>query len=537
MKNSKWIIPLIMFSAFIFAVSCGDDETPTGPGTYPTASILSTSTGTTNSIALSWTMCPDENFSEYSLYRSLTEGISANPPESPVRVATNAADTTFTNTGLEWNTDYYYAVRTKNTDNLYSWSNEVSETTPDSGSTGDAYTCYEIQGQQDESPFDGQTVSVTGIVVAGGDEYYSSSSAYAVIMDAGGGAWHGLTLYGTEVASLARGDSITITGTVDEYDYFGAWADTFTELIYPSEVVVHSTGHTLPSPESVNTGNAGQEQWESVLCTISDAIVTEVQGYGQFLVNDGSGNCMVDDMGSYTYSPAVGDTIITGIGILWYSFDEWKLEPRDNNDLITSGGGSGDTYTCYEIQGQQASSPFDGQTVSVTGIITADPDDYTATSSTYSAMADAGGGPWSGLLLYGSDLEGLQRGDSVTITGLVDEYYDMTEIKYPISYVVHSSGHALPDPIQFSTGDLLPSLDLEQWESVFVTVSDVDVTQIDLPYYTWAIDDGSGECYAGTMGDFDYNPAVGDNLSSMTGLLWYSYDFKIQPRGNDDIVQ
>ncbi|MCD4669387.1 MAG: hypothetical protein K8S14_02955 [Actinomycetia bacterium] len=65
----------------------------------------------------------------------------------------------------------------------------------------------------------------------------------------------------------------------------------------------------------------------------------------------------------------------------------------------------------------------------------------------------------------------------------------------------------------------------------------VDVTQIGLPYYTWAIDDGSGECYAGTMGDFSYVPAVGDTISSFTGLLWYSRDnFKIEPRDDTDII-
>jgi hypothetical protein len=206
--------------------------------------------------------------------------------------------------------------------------------------------------------------------------------------------------------------------------------------------------------------------------------------------------------------------------------------------VIADSGSTGDYLTCYQVQGQLSASPFDGQTVSVTGIVTADPDDYTAVStSTYAALADAGGGPWSGLLLYGDDLAGLQRGDSVTVTGVVDEYYYMTEVKYPISYVVHSRGHTIPAPEQMTTGDLSTSVNPEQWESVFVTVSDVDVTQIGLPYYTWAVDDGSGECYAGTMGDFTYTPAVGDHISSFTGLLWFSRDnFKIEPRDDSDII-
>ena len=129
--------------------------------------------------------------------------------------------------------------------------------------------------------------------------------------------------------------AITITGTVDEYDYFGAWADTFTELTNPSEVVVHSTGHTLPSPESVNTGNAGQEQWESVLLSVSDVTVTEDDlGYGEWAVDDGSGDIRIDYLGDITYTPSIGDTFIEIIGVGWYSFDNFKMEPRNDNDLI-----------------------------------------------------------------------------------------------------------------------------------------------------------------------------------------------------------
>ena len=332
MKKVKWFIPFIILTAVVFLISCGDDESPAGPGENPTASTLSATSDTTNSVAASWTMCPDNNFSEYKLYRSTSSGISGNPPASPVRTTTNISDTTYTDAGLEWDQTYYYAVQTKNTDNNTAWSNEVQVVTPDSSS-------------------------------------------------------------------------------------------------------------------------------------------------------------------------------------------------------------GGDVYTCYQIQGQQADSPFEGQTVSVTGIVTADPDDYTATSSTYAVLSDANGGPWSGLLMYSNDLAGLHRGDSVTVTGVVDEYFNMTELKFPLSYVIHSSGHTLPTPEQMSTGDLSTSVNPEQWESVFVTVSDVDVTQIGLPYYTWAIDDGSGECYAGTMGDFSYTPVVGNNILSMTGVLWYSRDnFKIQPRDDNDLI-
>jgi predicted extracellular nuclease len=523
MKNVKWFIPFIAITAILIVISCGDDESPAGPGDAPTASILSATSGTTNTVFASWSMCPDNDFSEYNLYRSTSSGISGNPPSSPIRTSSNASDTTYSDTGLAWGETYYYAVQTKNTGSNTTWSNEVQVVIADSGSTSGYLTCYQVQGQQSSSPYDSLEVSVTGIVTAGGGELYGG---YAVLNDAGGGPWSGLVIYGDSAASLTRGDSITITGTVDEY--FG-----LTELKYPLSFEVRATGHSLPDAISLTTAQVCDEQYEGVVVSVTNAIVLTKNDYS-YEIDDGSGSCYIGTRGNFT-EPSVGDTIDVQ-GPLFYEQDEWRIQPRDNNDISGSGGG-GTAYTCYEIQGQLPDSPFNGQTVSVTGIITADPDDYTATSSTYSVLSDAGGGPWSGLLMYSSDLAGLTRGDSVTVTGVVDEYYGMTELKYPLSYVIHSSGHSLPAPEQMITGDLATAVTPEQWESVFVTVTDLDVTQIGLPWYTWAIDDGSGECYAGTMGDFTYVPAVGDTISSFTGALWYSRDnFKIEPRDDSDII-
>ena len=532
MKKAKWFIPFIALASILISISCGDDENPTSPGDDPTASTLSATSGTTNTVFASWSICPDNDFSEYNLYRSTSSGISGNPPSTPIRTASNASDTTFSDPGLNWGETYYYAVQTKNTGNNTVWSNEVQVVIADSGSTGDYLTCYQIQGQQASSPYDGQVVSVTGIVTVGGDEYYSSSGPVAVLGDQAGGPWTGLVLFGDSIASLTRGDSIIITGTVQEFFEM-------TELADISLVEVVSTGNDLPPSTAVTSsgisGLSDPEQFESVLVSISNGIVTELQGYGEFLVDDGSGECRFDDMGDYSYNPAVGDTIFTGTGTLWYNYSDWMLEPRDNNDLVTSGGG--DAYTCYEIQGQQPDSPFEGQTVSVTGIVTADLTDYPNSSYPYAFLGDYDGGAWTGLMIYGDDLSVLNRGDSVTITGEIDEWYGCTELKFPTNIVVHSSGHALPPTIVLSTGDLPNSSASEQWESVLVGVEGVEVTSEPNSYGIWGVDDSSGECLVDDWGSYTYNPTLGDLLDSIVGILSYDYDeFKIQPRGDDDII-
>jgi predicted extracellular nuclease len=513
------------------ALSCGDDEQgPSGPGSGPEASTLTAASGATNAVNLAWTSCGSSDFAEYRVYRSLTAGIQSNPgAATAVQVVSGVTDTTFTDSGLAWSTTYYYAVQTLDTENLFAWSNEASAATPDSGSGG-ALTCYEVQGQQASSPYLGQTVSVTGIVTVGEGEYYGT---YAAMADEGGGPWSGLILYGNDVTGIQRGDSITITGQVDEYNGL-------TELKFPTSIVVHSHDHGLPDPEVLTTDEIYQpsaaEQWEGVLVRVEDVTVTSAPDqYGQWKVDDGSGDAMVDDLGDYTYNPVVGDTLEYVIGVLNYSFDEYKMEPRDNDDIGGGGGGGGTVLTCWDVQGQQASSPYLGQTVSVTGIVTAGEGEY---YGTYAAMADAGGGEWSGLVLYGNDVTGIVRGDSITITGLVDEYYGLTELKFPTSIVVHSSGHPLPDAEVLSTGEIYQAATAEKWEGVLVMVEDVTVTAEPNEFGEWKIDDGSGDAVVDDLGDYGYVPTLNDQLASVTGVLNYSFDeYKMEPRDDADIVE
>lgn len=524
-------LPILALAALLLVVACGDDETPAEPGTPPTASTLTASATATNSVATAWTMCGDNDFSEYRLFRSSTPGIAQNPPASPVRISSSAGDTTFTDTGLDWNATYYYAVQTRDTESLSSWSNEVQAVTPDSGSTGGVLTCYQVQGQQAESPYLDQEVTVTGIVTVGGDEFYSSTLALGVIGDPAGGPWTGLALYGDEIESLARGDSVVLTGTVAEA--FG-----LTELTFISDVQIISSGHTPPPATPIDTGDisntdANPEEYESVVCVVTDAMVTEVMTYGEFLMDDGSGDCLGDDLGDYSWTPAVGDTVYSATGVVWYSYSEYKLEPRDDNDLDVSGGGPGDVLTCYQVQGQAASSPYADQIVSVTGIVVVGGDEYYASSGAYAVIMDASGGAWAGLTLYGSDISGLVRGDSVTVTGEVQEYYEFTELAYPTAVTVHSTGHTLPAAELLDSGDVGE----EQWESVLVGVTDVTVTEDDLGYGEWAVDDGSGEIRVDDMGDYTYTPNIGDSFSEIIGVCVYLYgDWKIEPRDDSDLT-
>ncbi len=143
------VIVLLIFS-------CGDSPTePAGPD-YPTTSVLSalflggwvppdTSKGTSKDIQLTWTVCPDSSFSQYTLYRSYTPDIESLPDSAEILHFTfDASDTAYTDTNTEWDTWFYYAVKTSNQDTLVSWSNEASIYIPQRTSFGGPDSLVEL---------------------------------------------------------------------------------------------------------------------------------------------------------------------------------------------------------------------------------------------------------------------------------------------------------------------------------------------------------------------------------------------------------
>lgn len=525
MKTGR-ILFLCLLSAALTFTACGDDETnPAGTGTPPTASALSASVAG-NTVTLNWSPCSNADFADYTLFRSATAGIAQNPSAATiVAVISQSGTVTFNDQGLPWDSDWYYALRTTDTESLTAWSNEVPASIPESGGGGGELSCYQVQGQAESSPYEGQEVRVTGIVTAGGGELYGG---YAVLSDASGGPWSGLVLFGDQAGTLSRGDSISVSGEVSEY--YG-----LTELTYLADIEVHKAGIALPQPENLTTDQVNDEQWEGVVVAVSNAVVEEATQYS-YRINDGSGACYLGNRGDYT-EPSQGDTV-SATGPLFYEYDQWRIQPRDNQDFSSSGGGGGggDVLSCYQVQGQAGSSPYAGQTVSVTGIVTVGGDEYYASGSAqYAVIQDADGSEWSGLAIYGYDgvLDELSRGDSVVITGTVAEFNGLTEITYP-TVDLREPGHPVPEPANLSTG----SLSQEKWEGVLAVITDLTVDNPDLGYGEFSVTDGSGSCVIDDMGIYGFTVTQGQLFESMTGVVWYSFSsFKLEPRNLDDITE
>ncbi len=191
--------------------------------------------------------------------------------------------------------------------------------------------------------------------------------------------------------------------------------------------------------------------------------------------------------------------------------------------------------TIAEIQdttgtGSDASRLKDS-TVTVVGIVSAE--SY-AFGSYY---IQDGTGPWSGVYVYDSNNDAAY-GDSIMITAEVAEYYGLTELKNVTNFVKLDSGKTV-EPTLVTTGEIgTGGANAEAYEGVLVKVVNAEITDPDLGYGEWEINDGSGACVLDDKAEYYFDPAKYDSVRSIVGVMDYSYDVrKILPRLAYDIEE
>ena len=140
----------------------------------------------------------------------------------------------------------------------------------------------------------------------------------------GSGAWNGIFVYEFGI-NIDQGEEININAIVEEYYYK-------TELNDIIEYTVISSGNTLPQAVSLPTIDVNQEDYEGVLVQVDNAECTNYDpDDGEWLVDDGSGEIMINDL-MYAFVPVIGefDDII---GVVDYSYSSFKIEPRYSSDI------------------------------------------------------------------------------------------------------------------------------------------------------------------------------------------------------------
>jgi predicted extracellular nuclease len=227
-------------------------------------------------------------------------------------------------------------------------------------------TIKDVQYSPFGGGFSGYTnyvVTIHGIITSDSSDVkgYGSSSFARNYVQFGEGPWSGMQIsFGAPLGSnlyglLRRGDDVTMTGTIQES--FGV-----TRINNVTGYNINSSGNSIPAPYIITTGEIGtlgdgevpKEKWESVLVAYQNAEITNINAdggsnFGELFVSDGTGDTRVElEDGSNSYHNGSGEpgTILIQqnatfdelIGIMYYSFSNYKLVPRKDDDFVNYTG-------------------------------------------------------------------------------------------------------------------------------------------------------------------------------------------------------
>ena len=375
----------------------------------------------------------------------------------------------------------------------------------------------------------------------------------------------------------------TIRGIVSNYSSFEILP------IYPDDIVIKSVppsfSNITRSPLKVGTNQV-------------DTISVKVEGHTGNVANVQihyrieNEDRVISDMTQSSGDPTIYYAIIPGISkdstLVDYYFtaiDDSSLDSYTPTDTTNGNYFYEVTNGPLSIHDVQFSpfgsgySSYNNYEVTVHGIVTADTSDIngneTGTASSPAVYIQDGTGPWSGIRIIGTEALNRNRGDDITVTGIVNENFGVTQIGTTgsgVTITVNATGQPLPEAQLISTADIddLPdaSVEAEKWEGVLVKVANVVVTNENA--------DGNPGPDEGTGGNRNYGDILvadtsntnlridledggrnqqyhnywlpylenqpirvykGSSFESITGICWYAfYHYKLIPRTNDDFV-
>ena len=173
-------------------------------------------------------------------------------------------------------------------------------------------TIPEIQGSGHTSDYAGQEVATGGIVTAVDTNGFYLQDATG---DGNAATSDAVFVFTGTAPTVAVGDAITLTATVTEFLQGGITSRlTLTELTSPSNIVVTSSGNTLPAAvligpdglsiptESIADGIDFWESMEGMLVTVQSPVaLTEANSFGEFyaLASDGAGELAATNVSDY----------------------------------------------------------------------------------------------------------------------------------------------------------------------------------------------------------------------------------------------
>ncbi len=141
----------------------------------------------------------------------------------------------------------------------------------------------------------------------------------------------------------------------------------------------------------------------------------------------------------------------------------------------------------------------------------------------------------AGFAAYSSTLADVNRGDEITITGLLKEYNTLLEMDPVTSFTVNSTGNALPAAVV-----LTPSQQAEQYEGMLVRIENVNFDasgSFERKSYTYTSGDEAGQIYINSSSSPLIGTVIPTNEVTLIGPLGaYSDTYQLLPRDQFDIL-
>jgi predicted extracellular nuclease/uncharacterized protein YjiK len=126
----------------------------------------------------------------------------------------------------------------------------------------------------------------------------------------------------------------------------------------------------------------------------------------------------------------------------------------------------------YEIQGSGAASTFAGQVVKTSGIVVADFQGSNQLTGFFlqDPTGDGNVATSDGIFVRNSAIA-VNVGDLITVTGQVEEFNTLTELKNVTNITIQSSGNTLPAPAQVTLPETTNG-ELERYEGMYIQITD-----------------------------------------------------------------
>ncbi|MFT7581176.1 MAG: hypothetical protein ACI9MR_002850, partial [Myxococcota bacterium] len=349
------------------------------------------------------------------------------------------------------------------------------------------------------------------------------------IADQDGGLYSGVTLIvnRADETNFLPGDVISVTGELEE-----SFCNTQLRATAP---ITMGTAVAAPAPIVVDPALVGAEAYEGMLVTVEDITVLSTIAAGAYNI---TGGIIVSFDGFDFFLSLTEGSTYNITGMVKWSFNEWRIIPRTEGDILLQGSGTETAITAIQSSADSKVCANTGgftngpENLTVSGVITTGKYSLTASLEGY-WLSDGTQDDYSGIAVTIAKAQATNFviGDQVTIVGDHVEFYCLTQ--FSASSMVKTGPGTLPAPLVLANDVAFE--DLEKYEGMLVEFADILV----------GAEDDRGDAILGGRTDLamDFkifegtNPAAGTTLTALRGVLSYDRSkYRLLPRSTDDLV-